>query len=145
MASDPRETILARMAVVLAGIDGVLSFERNATEISDAHCPAIVLNEGDETADDGDPIGRPANSVRRVYMEPQVLLAVIDDREDVGTELNAMRSKIITALINDATLIGLTADNTGARYSSMSSDLAIGRKMSGQMALGFSLAYYLKP
>jgi hypothetical protein len=131
--------------VIAEGIAGVVSVDRNRLSVSDLSVPAIIINEGDEQADDGDPDRRPPTAPRRVHMQPQMVIAIVDNRDDVGTELNALRAKVIKAVCTDATLRGYTHDDTGVRYLGMTSDLAVGRQMSGQYPLNFSLTYILKP
>ena len=143
--ADLRESIIARLVVVLGTVAGVTTVGRNVTNISDARLPAIIVFDANEEAEDGEFDRRPPGRLRRISLKPQIILLVQDDSADLGTTLNALRAAVIKAILADDTLIDLTHDNVGIRYEGCSSGLARGRQMEGQMVLNFSFNYILNP
>ena len=143
--TDVRESILSRLVVTGATVAGVQTCLRNASSISDTQCPALVVYDADEQADDSDPASRPVNAPRRVSLRPEILIKVAGVPEAVGPEMNAIRAALIKAVIADATLVAMTADGRGIRYEGCATRLALGRSMEGEMGVSFTFNYYLKP
>jgi hypothetical protein len=137
-----REDILARLAVVTAGLPGIVMAARNSSPVSDSQCPAIVVYDADEQANENDPRSRPSNAPRRVDMTPEILIKVVGTPESVGTEMNAILDALQTAIVTDAILIELTMDGT-IRYMGCATQLAVGRAMSGEMGVLFTFTYRL--
>jgi hypothetical protein len=138
---DTRELILARILVVSAGLEGVLTAWRNRSQISDLKRPAVIILDADEQADPSDPSPRHASAIRRVIMNPQVFLLLSDKAVDVGTSLNAFRANYVKAIMEDQTLIDLTLDGIGMRYDGCSSGFARGRSMEGEMIVNIAFTY----
>lgn len=143
--SDVREAILARLVAVCAKVKGVTGAYRNGVNLSETKLPCIIVWDGDEAADDGDP-RRQANAPRRVSMTPEITLAVAAEPEAVGTDLNLLRARLVSAILSDATLIALTGDSpVGAvRYEGCATELHQGRTVQGMMSVRFSFTYVLK-
>ncbi len=145
--SDMREQIMARLLLVLNGVEGINGIARNVKTVSEDKLPALILLEGDEEADENDPVQRRGAGMdpRRIHMIPQIVLAHGNVPEEVGEDINTLRSRTILAIVSDATLRQLTHNGAGVRYLGFESDLALGRTMMGQMALRFRLTYAFKP
>lgn len=146
--ADPREDILVRLLAVATAIPGVNSTARNDPDFGELNRPSMTIFEGDEQAEDADPVrSRPANSPRRVTMTPQIVIAVGDDAETVGSTINGLRAALIKAVLTDATLQNLTASNRGAGlwYEGSSTELGRGRTMEAEMTVAFSFQYILYP
>ena len=143
--TDVRELILARLTVTGATVAGVVTCLRNASSIADTQCPAVVIYDADEIADQNDTPSRPVNAPRRVGMQPEILIKVAGVPEAVGAEMNAIRAALVKAILSDATLIAMTADARGIRYDGCATRLALGRSMEGEMGVSFTFNYYLKP
>lgn len=143
--ADTREAILARLVVVAAGITGIKTVKRNDLDLPETSLPAIVILDGDETADDNDPIGRPPTSPRIITMTPEFYVVLAEKAATVGTQINLYRGRVINAVATDAQLISLTKDNEGGRYDGAASGLARGRTMTGEVGLSFSFRYVLRP
>lgn len=143
--SDVREAILSRLVEVAGKVNGINGAFRNAANLSDTKLPCVVIWDGDEAADDGDP-PRQAAAPRRVAMTPEISLAVAAEPELVGTELNKMRARLVSAILSDATLIGLTGISPagGIRYEGCATELHQGRTMQAVMSLRFSFTYVLR-
>lgn len=142
--ADVREQILARLHEVISGFIG-FNPHRNQDSFTETQLPVLVLLDADEIANDNDPKSRPANAPRRVTMTPEIRIMLQAQPEAVGSELNAMRARLIKAVLTDSTLLALTAEGQGARYEGAASQLKAGRSMAGDMLCAFSFAYYLKP
>ncbi len=78
-------------------------------------------------------------------MSPEVLILLGAKPETVGSALNALRAKLIKAVLSDAQLIALAGSNGYARYAGCSTHLGHGRSMEGSMSVQFSFAYVLRP
>lgn len=143
--TDRREAIMARLEDIAAGVATIRNVYRNVKQVPDDKLPACVIMEGDEAADDNDPVNRPTTSPRRVHMTPQVVIVSGAPVTEIGTDINTIRAAMIKAVLTDATLLALTLDDQGVRYLGLESDLAMGRSMFGQMALNFSISYVLNP
>lgn len=142
---DRREDILARLLVITSGISGVTRAYRNKDEIPETSRPAIVILDGDEAANDGDPDRRPATAPRRITMTPEIYILLAGTPAEVGTDINLIRARFVHAVMTDATLIALTLDGVGIRYEGCATGLARGRSMEGEMGLSFGFTYVLRP
>lgn len=143
---DKREAILTRLAEIAGGIAGIKTAVRNQDEVSERARPAIVIFDADEAADESSgERGRTGKSPNIVEMSPEVLILLGAPPETVGTALNAMRAKLIKAVLTDNDLAVLTGTNGGARYAGCSTHLGSGRSMEGSMTLQFAFTYVLRP
>lgn len=142
---DPREALLTAIATALAGIPGVETFKRNDPEIAEAARPAILMMDGDETTQEqGFGRGRPANGAIIMQALPEIYVMIGDNPETVGAGLNAIRAKIIYAMLNTPAIAALCKD-ADIRYEGSQSALALGRSMEGEMGLNFTFIYVLRP
>ena len=135
-----RESILARLETVLAGVDGVNNVYRNVDRINETQLPAIVLSDADEKAVSGHVGGRPAASPAIVEMTPDIYVRVQDDGGNVGPKLNELLDGIVAAVRTDSELLALT-HNGDIRYEGCETGLARGRTMSGEMSVFFAFQY----
>lgn len=142
---DPREAILARLLDVAAGVDTSLAKRRNETDVSSSNLPAVILFDGEEVARENDPVGRSAATIRHVDMTPEVQFRLEAKAEDVGTKLNVLRAKLIKAVLNDETLLGLVINSRAIRYQGSMTATERGRSMEGGIGVAFTFTYVLKP
>lgn len=142
--ADVREQILTRLRA-LGKVRGVASVARNAMQISDGDAlPAVILYDGDEEVR-SDPAGRPSPTIQLVTMTPWFQITLQGDNEQVGEDLNTLRLRLISAVTQDAALLALTAENRGVRYTGGMTKFAAARTTQGDMAVRFSILYYLRP
>lgn len=146
---DKRELILDRLKTLLAlpvaGGGPALKCYRNRANMPENARPAVVVMDADESADEAAfNKGRPANGPNLVGMTPEIAIYETGQREEIGTKLNALRLRVIKAILNDADLAELVADGD-IRYEGMATDLAEGRRMEGVASLQFTFTYALKP
>ncbi|MEK9752511.1 MAG: hypothetical protein VW338_04770 [Rhodospirillaceae bacterium] len=142
--ADPREDILVRLQAVCAAVEGIAGCYRN-DEIPETARPAIMILDADETAADDDPQPRPPAWRRRVTMTPELYVLLGGPPATVGSDLNALRAKVIKAVLTDATLNALTLNGCGIRYEACVTALARGRSMEGELGLSFAFTYDLSP
>jgi hypothetical protein len=143
--ADAREQILQRLVAILDGVEGIKKVKRNELDQSETTLPLAVILDGDETADDSDPVSRPPTAPRIVTMTPEIYVIVAKKAAQVGTDINSMRARVINAIATDAPLIALTHKNEGGRYEGAASGLSRGRSMMGEVGLSFSFRYVLRP
>lgn len=142
---NPRELILARLFVVLDEIPYVQRVTRNVPIVNDSDLPGISILEGDEEANQDDPIGRQTIAPRIVHMTPQIVLRVGTTPEALGPDINDLWAEVMRDVLTDAPLAALTLNGHRIRYQGMESDLGMGRTMLGQMAMRFTFTYLLNP
>ena len=142
---DRREAILARMLELAEGVAGVTTAKRNQLAIDDLALPAILIFDGDETAQDSDPGRRLPTTPRRVDMHPVITILVEATGATVGTTLNGFRAAYLKAMAQDETLVGFTHDRVGFRYEGSTPVVQEGRAVEGAMQLNVSFTYILKP
>lgn len=120
---------------------------RNVKKLPDDALPAISILEGDEAANAEDAPGprQPNSRFSRVTMTPEIVIKVANDPETVGTDLNALRQRVIKAVLTDAVLPTLTTNAGHVRYVGTGSALAYGRTMIGEAAMSFAITYLLRP
>ena len=143
---DKRELILARLVEVAASVPGVVTVTRNSDEISEHKRPAIAVFDSDESADQAaERQDHPGRAPNIVEMTPEVLILLGASPESVGSALNALRAKLVKAVLTDSQLIALAGANGRVRYAGCSTHLGHGRSMEGSMAVHFTFAYVLRP
>jgi hypothetical protein len=142
---DKREQILQRLVEVAAGVPGISTVLRNSDEISEHKRPAIAVFDADESADEAaERQDHPGRAPNLVVMTPEVLILLGASPETVGTALNALRAKLVKAVLTDAQLIALAGSNGRVRYSGCSTHLGHGRSMEGFISVHFAFAYVLR-
>jgi hypothetical protein len=145
--TDKREAILARLVAIAGTIQGVVTAARNQPDVDDEARPAIVILDADEAADDADPASTMRGSAarRRVGMTPEIYILLGANPENVGTAINAMRAKVIKAILTDATLNTILGTNGAIRYEGCATGLSRGRSLEGEMGVSFTFSYILNP
>lgn len=143
-----RESILARLFVVLGAVPGVAVCVRNRGKLPSEKRPAISLLDEDEASErEAFNRGRPSNSPNFVIMSPGVYVT-LDNREPeneaIGTNLNAFCAAIIKAVANDAELIALLGTNGEIMYDGLATDLGEDRTITGKARVGLSFKYVFR-
>lgn len=139
---DRREQVIARLVQIAAGVPGIAVALRNIDTLSERQRPGIIVFDGDEAVDLPPP-GRAGPSM--VSMTPEVVLALGDKAEAVGTSLNGYRAAFLKAVLTDATLRGIVGPNGRVLYQGCASAFARGRTMEGEMGISLSIEYPLNP
>jgi hypothetical protein len=141
---DVREDILARLLVVVAGIPNIKSAQRNNTEIPEDLLPAALVFDGDEDSNGASDIasGRPGRRTYVVQMTPEIV--IVQQVDEVGSELTTLRRELIKRVVNDTELNGLAGTNGAIRYLGCQTDLGWGRSLQGALRAQFVFKYALK-
>lgn len=143
---DKREAILGRLVAIAERLPGIKTAVRNQDEVSERARPAVVIFDGDETVDEnGNERRRNGEAPSIIEMTPEALIHLGAVPETIGPALNAVRAKLINAVLTDSQLLALTGPNGRVRYIGCSTHLGHGRSMEGSMSVQFAFAYVLRP
>jgi hypothetical protein len=138
--TDQREVILARLAVVCAAVTGVASVVRNATDVDKLQRPAVVILDGSEELLEADPYARGVvrSEIQRMQLTPVIEVHARGD----ATLLSLYRSRLLLAILNDATLINAV---TNMQYvgASVAPPAAQGREYIIQVSITFTYTFKL--
>jgi hypothetical protein len=145
--TDKREEVLARLVEIAAAVDGVTTVVRNGPAPDETKCPVIQILDADESAEESDPVGvaRGSSARRRVGMTPEIYIILGDLPENVGPALNALRAKLVKAILTDAELGTILGTNGAIRYEGCATGLSRARQMEGSMGVSFTFLYILNP
>ncbi len=144
-----REDILARLAVVVADMDGVEFAGRNYDRIADTKTPSAITFDGDEDVFEN--LRATGGAVNVVNMTPSVVISLGEVPENVGTVTSEWLLKVQRAVLLDAEIDGLSGGRTaarripngGARYIGCNTTLQEGRSAEVNLTVHFSIAYPL--
>ncbi len=147
---DRRREILDRLKVIaveaLGASERVLINRRDGILPEDPR-PAILINDGDEV--DATPEG--SDGPKRFYPNPLLRLSpeiaiYVDGRApgDAERQLDALRVKLIAAILSDATLQAICAPSGDLRLEGYGVRDAMGRLLIGEAGLAFAFTYPLR-
>lgn len=146
--TDKRELILERLKVLFAAVEGIKKVVRNSLDVPEKDRPAVVILDADEASEDevADGRGRPAGAVLPVIvsMTPEIFIVTGHRAANIGTELNALRFKLLKAVLRDETLLSLVKDGD-IKFLGFATGLAAGRSMEGEAGISFSFRYLIQP
>lgn len=148
MTRDRREEILVRLVEICdGGIDGIKKAWRNRSGLSEYERPCIRVNDGDEAASENvTPGAEHRGGGGHVFtMQPVIGIMLGAAPEDIGSELNAMRVKVIKAIRSDAGLLSICGRNGRIRYVGLINEIQAARAAEGEMLLQFAISYPLLP
>jgi len=141
-----REAILVRLVEVVKTVDASLTgCYRNDPWLNEEQQPFAVVMDGDEEADEADPVNRPTLAPRHVTMTPEVIFSVQEDATTLGTTMNDLAAKCINAVLSDAGLLAMTVNGRGVRYTGMTTGIGQGSKTIGEVSVGFAITYIMQP
>ncbi len=141
--SDKREDILVRLMAIYRTVDGVAKVVRNEQVADDGNFPTLLLLDADEEAEDTTGRGRPPTGLVRVTMTPETYLILGDLPENVASELNRYRARIVKAVLSDAELLTIVGKNGEIAYLGCATSLTRGREIIGDIGLNFAITYKL--
>jgi len=139
MSNDRREDILSRLYAILKTIKGV-SVYRNVDEVPDAKRPYLMLIDGDEVRSDT----AAGKNSQPVVMKMSPLILFGTSGTDVGPDVNALRAKVLPAIMTDATLQTTIGNNGRILYEGLTGRLSSGPLMASDMQLNLSIFYVLQ-
>lgn len=140
MAENKRADILARIIVVAKTIVAPNCVYRNVTDVPETRRPAIVMLDGDETADES-AYGRkrPSNGPVEMILKPELFILCSD-----LAELETTQHQAIKAFLTDSSLVARCHDGD-IRYLGLATGLGVGRSMEFECGLDFEFRYMLRP
>lgn len=144
MSINRREEVLDRLKAIMEAQEGYETTFRNRSLLSNDNLPALGLLDGDESSRIGTPAprGRPGFAASIVTMNPQIFIVVKNKKpanKDIGTLLNTLRGKLISAIAADALLLALIGPNGRLNYDGAETDLKTGMPLEGQMQINLSI------
>src|SRR5512143_4294324 len=141
MSADKREDILARLFTIISTIRNITTVARNLDEMPEGSRPCIVLIDGNEVRAD-DSRGKGRQTVIMV-MTPTIAVGVSSTVADLGADANAIRAKLLPAILTDTTLATILGTNGKITYDGLAGKLSQGSLMASDMELNFTIEYPL--
>lgn len=143
---DRRELILARLHAVLQGLEDFSprNVYRNKAEVSDRSEPMILMFDGDEEEADETASQRGNRAGASAYvmsMAPELYILLGSTPENVGTELNALRAKVLKAVLTDGQLKTLAGPNGSVRLVGCAFGLHKAKKVEGELGITLAIKY----
>jgi hypothetical protein len=121
--ADPREPILARLAVVCAAVTGVAAVVRNKRDVPGLARPAVIILDGAETRREMEEKRVRWSQVQIMDMSPTIRIIIRgDDGPESGALLSLFRGRLAYAVLNDATLRSLVGTNGDIQFEDFSID-----------------------
>jgi hypothetical protein len=142
--ADLREAILARLAVVLGGVEGVKAVGRNVLDVPGIARPALILHDGSEEFFDK-PDQERRSRAQRMELTPAIFVLVGADAVNVGSLLNTYRARVVPAVLGDAELSLLVNRNGEIRYHGCERHPATPESKEGRLELTFVFTYVFRP
>lgn len=148
--ADVREDILARLVTVCAAVPGITAVARNRLDQNLAR-PAIIILDGVEQLLDAPPLPlrSQAQQIQRMELTPAIIPLIRGNRDgggaDAGSILSLYRSRIVAAVLRDATLADLVGTTGRIRYEGMAvaPPDAEGREYRGEITMVFTYIFRL--
>jgi hypothetical protein len=143
-----REDILARLLVILNTVEDFKLVARNLDEFPEKVRPAAILLDGGEEA--VPELARPwvkGKAYTVVQMNPLIVVSVGGRPQDVGTDINELMARIVTAVMSDAELTSIVVANAqcGVYYLATDDRLNHSLAMDCDMQMRFGIRYTLLP
>lgn len=140
---DLRETILARLVVVLRAVDGLAAVGRNVLDVPGLARPAAILHDAAEEFFDK-PAQERRSRIQRMILSPAIEIKAGADAVDVGTLLNTYRARIVSAVLADAELAAAVTRNGEVHYQGCERLPVTPESKEGRMELNFAFTYIFR-
>lgn len=141
--ADIREQILARLVTVCA-VTGIVAVARNRLDVPLTQRPAVLINGGGEEVLTRSP-GARFGQVQMMDLTPQITVLVrADTGDEAGSLLSLFRSRVVNAVLSDATLRTLVTTNGGIRYEGCSEPDPLPESKEPRIELQVVFTYPLK-
>jgi len=143
-----REQIVARLLAILHTVEGFKFVGRNVDEFPEKIRPAAILLDGDEEA--VPELQRPwvkGKAYTVVQMNPLIVISMFGKPQDVGTDLNELMARIVTAVMSDVELTTIVVANSQCGVYYLASDYRLSHSlaMDCDMQMRFGIRYTLLP
>ena len=141
--TDRREEIFVRLEAVLKTVSGATVKRMETTFDPESELPGIALLDGNEQVQESSHGGV---ADRRIDLQPVIAL-FIQTSDKAGTGLNALRVKVLKALLFDAQLAALCSSERNGRidYLGCETDSQLAEAILADMIMNFQLTYVFKP
>jgi hypothetical protein len=145
MKADAREAILERVLALAKTVVGDNNAFRNLDNIPESVRPAITIFDADEAADQK-AFGRARSTGGpiKVELSPEIIIVTSTEQDKAGPALSTLRTALLKAFFNDATLAALCCDD-GLRYDGFATGFALGRHGEGDAVTHFTFTHMLHP
>jgi hypothetical protein len=143
-----REEILARLLVILNTVEDLAHVARNEDEFPEAVRPAAILLDGDEEA--VAELARPwvkGRAYTVVQMNPLIVVSMGGKPEEIGTDINELMARVVTAVMADVELTSIVVANAqcGVYYIATDNRLNHSLAMDCDLQMRFGIRYTLLP
>jgi len=143
-----REDILARLFVILNTVEDLKLVARNLDEFPEAVRPMAILLDGDEEA--VAELARPwvkGKAYTVIQMNPIIVVSMGGRPEDVGTDINELMARIVTAVMSDVELTTIVVANSQCGVYYLATDYRLNHSlaMDCDMQMRFGIRYTLLP
>jgi hypothetical protein len=143
-----REDICVRLLAILHTVEDLKLVARNLDEFPEKVRPAAILLDGGEEA--VPELQRPwvkGKAYSVVQMNPLIVVSVGGKPQDVGTDINELIARIVTAVMTDAELTTIVVANAqcGIYYLATDDRLNHSLAMDCDMQMRFGIRYTLLP
>lgn len=139
---DRRSEIMQRLEDILRGVVGQTALFRHREEAPEEPRPAILLNDGDENAEENVSLG-PARGTKMspVTMTPEIVLYTSGQSRQMAADLAELRRDVIAAVLNDTTLREIVGANGDIRYLGFINSNQFGRRFVGGGIVSIAITY----
>jgi hypothetical protein len=143
-----REDILARLLLILHGVEDLKWAARNEDQFPEAVRPAAILLDGDEEA--VAELARPwvkGKAYTVVQMNPLIVVSMGGKPEDVGTDINELMARVVTAVMTDVELTAIVVANAQCGVYYLATDYRLNHSlaMDCDLQMRFGIRYTLLP
>lgn len=141
-----REEILARLLAILNGVADIKTVERNLDEFPEAVRPiALLLDGGEEVAPEFQRPWVKGRAWTIVDMAPLIIVSMGGTPEEVGTDINELMARVITAVMTDDELQTILTTNGSVVYVATDDRLNHSLAMDCDLQIRFRIRYPLLP
>ncbi len=143
--ADIREQILSRLVTVCAGVTGIVAAGRNLTDVPLMQRPAVTINGGAEQMISSPRPAARFSQVQLMELTPGITLLVRSDTgAEAGSLMSLFRSRLVSAILADATLRTLATTNGAMRYEGCNETEPTPESKEPRLELQFVFTYPLK-
>lgn len=147
---DRRAQILERLSIIVSDIAAVnhAGFYRNRGDLSNSLRPFLSLHDGSEELSlsilPGSRSGLPLGTtlLPEISYAPRLQLPL---NETIADDLHTIRMQIIPAVLMDNALFNIVGTNGKVTLNAIETDLALGKRMTGETIFRFLFVFPLFP
>jgi hypothetical protein len=138
---DQRENILSRLVAVCGAVEGVANAVRNRLDVGTLERPTVVILDGSEHFADAPSTSFYAE-IQRMQLAPAISIHVRgSDLADGGSLLSIYRSRVLAAILSDATLNSYVTNQGDGRIRYAGSAVAVPAAEGKEYRIDLSLVF----